>query len=272
LTEAEYLESVFFKVLDDLKEYLDDLTLVGGWLSYVYSKYLWSNLAIKPVTTTDIDFGLGAGRAHVYPRTIFELFSSLDYKERHPQMDRLYPVVLYKEGKVRIDFIAPPTLKKNVIEKMVGSQIDINKIEKFDFLLKYRDTVDIKNGKKIYTVHCPKPSAFLYHKAATFIDRDDEQKQAKDLHYMYFILRYAPNVENILGEIIRYKKQGYFEEVPKNLAHYFNRKTGKGCLMVEKENGPDAYIDDLRQDIFERFKNLRDSLAIGRVCPVHSLG
>ena len=260
MTEFVYLESIFFKVLDDLKDYLDDLTLVGGWLSYVYAKYLWNNLAIKPVTTTDIDFGLGVGKARVYPRTIFELLSSLDYKERHPQMDRMYPVVLYKEGKVRIDFIAPPKIQKNIVEKIVGSQIDINKIERFDFLLKYRITVDIKNKKEIYTIHCPKPSAFLYHKAATFIDRDDEQKQAKDLHYMYFILRYAPNIDAILKEIIQYNKQGYFKGVPKNLLHYFDRKSSKGCLMVEKENGPDEYIDDLRQDIFDRFKNLRESL------------
>ena len=84
MTELEYLESTFLKVLSDLKEYLDDLTLVGGWLSYVYAKYVWGNFAIKPVTTADIDFGLGAGNARVYPRTIFELLSSLDYKERHP--------------------------------------------------------------------------------------------------------------------------------------------------------------------------------------------
>ena len=262
MTELEYFESIFFKVLDDLKDYLDELTLVGGWLSYVYARYLWGNLVIKPVTTTDIDFGLGAGKARVHPKTIFELLSSLDYKERHLQMDRIYPVVLYKEGKVRLDFIAPPKVQIDIIEKIVGSQIDINKIEKFDFLLKYRIAVDIKNKKDIYTIHCPKPSAFLYHKAATFIDREDEQKQAKDLHYVYFILRYAPDIDTILKEIIQYNKQRYFEDTQKNLLHYFNRKTGKGCLMVEKENGPDAYIDDLRQDIFERFKNLRESLIV----------
>ncbi|MBU4311335.1 MAG: hypothetical protein KJ706_01290 [Candidatus Omnitrophica bacterium] len=264
MTEFEYLESTFFKVLGDLKEYLDELTLVGGWLSYVYAKYVWGNLAIKPVTTADIDFGLGAGRTRVYPKTIFELLSSLDYKERHPRMDRMYPVVLYKEGKVRLDFIAPPEIQKNIIEKIVGIQIDINKIEKFDFLLKHRIAVDIKNKKDIYRIHCPKPVAFLYHKAATFIDRDDEQKQAKDLHYMYFILRYAPDIDTILKEIIRYNKQGYFKETDRNLSHYFNRKTSNGCLMVEKENGPDAYIDDLRQDIFERFQNLREALGMHR--------
>jgi len=253
---------MFFKVLDDLKDYLDDLTLVGGWLSYVYAKYLWNNLTIKPVTTSDIDFGLGAGKARIYPRTIFDLLSSLDYKERHPQMDRIYPVVLYKEGKVRLDFIAPPKIQKDVIEKIVGSEIDINKIERFDFLLKYRLTVDIKNKKDIYRSHCPKPSAFLYHKAATFIDRDDERKQAKDLHYMYFILRHAPDIDTIFKEIVQYNKQGYFKDMPKNLSHYFERKTSKGCLMVEKENGPDEYVDDLRQDILERFKKLRESLIL----------
>ncbi len=30
--------------------------------------------------------------------------------------------------------------------------------------------------------------------------------------------------------------------------------------MVEKENGPDEYINDLRQDIFERFSKLLELL------------
>jgi hypothetical protein len=260
LTELQYLESTFFRVLGDLKDYLDELTLVGGWLSYIYAKYVWKNLAIKPVTTADIDFGLGAGRTGVYPKTIFKLLSSLDYKERHPQMDRMYPVVLYKDGKVRVDFIAPPNIQKSIIEKIVGSQININRIEKFDFLLKHRIAVDIKRKKKIYAIHCPKPSAFLYHKSATFIDREDEQKQAKDLHYMYFILRYAPDKDTILKEITQYYKQGHFKDTPNNLSPYFERKTSKGCLMVEKENGPDPYIDDLRQDIFERFNRMKELL------------
>lgn len=257
MTELEYLEVTFFKVLNDLKEYLGDLTLVGGWLSYVYAKYLWNNIAIKPVTTADIDFGFGSGETRVYSKTIFELLSSLDYKERHPQMDRMYPVVLYKEGRVRLDFIAPPSIGQGIIDKMIGSQIDINRIDKFDFLLKHRVDVEIKNKKEFFSIHCPKPSAFLYHKAATFIDREDGQKQAKDLYYMYFVLRYAPDVETVLDEIAKYYKLGYFKATPKNLASYFKSKTGNGCLMVEKENGPDPYIEDLRHDIFERFERLR---------------
>ncbi len=259
MTEIENIETIFFKVLDDLKDYLTDLTLVGGWMPYVYSRFLWNNLVVKPITTTDIDFGVGFTKVKAYPRTIFELLSTLHYKERHPQMDRLYPVVLYKEGKVRLDFIAPAKIKDEIIEKLVGRQIDINKIDKFEFLLEHRIVIEVKDEKKkqTYKINCPKPSAFLYHKGTTFILREDEQKQAKDLHYM---LRYAPDIDIILKEITQYYKHSYFKDIPKNLSSYFERKSSKGCLMVERENGPDPYIEDLRQDIFERFNRMKDVL------------
>lgn len=256
------IESIFFSVLEDLKDYLSDLTLVGGWMPYVYSRFLWSNVTEKPVTTVDIDFGFGEVATKVYPKTIFEKLSSLDYKERHPRMDRIYPVVLYKKGKVPIDFIAPRVVAQELIEKFIGRQINVNKIDKFDFLLKHRIRMMLKDKrhKETYRIYCPKPSAFLYHKGETFIDRENEQKQAKDLHYMYFILRYAPNTDTIFKDIRGYQKEKHFRNISKNLDRYFKRVSSRGCLMVEGENGPDEYIGDLRQDIFERFKSLRSTL------------
>ena len=257
------IESIFFNVLEDLKDYLCDLTLVGGWMPHIYSQFLWNNPAIKPVTTVDIDFGFGEVTTKVHPKTIFDTLSHLNYKERHPRMDRIYPVVLYKEGKVPIDFITSPDIEHNVIEKFVGRQISINKIDKFDFLLKHKIPIKVTNQKhtKTYEIYCPKPSAFLYHKGITFIERENEQKQAKDLHYMYFILRFAPDIDDIMKEITQYHKEGYLRDISKDLNKYFERISSQGCLMVEKENGPDEYIDDLRQDIFERFKKLRDVLS-----------
>lgn len=73
MAELDKLETVFFGVLEDLKDYHDDLTLVGGWLSFVYSRFLW---------------------------------------------------------------------------------------------------------KKSYVLNCPRPSAYVYHKLATFVRREDEQKKA----------------------------------------------------------------------------------------------
>lgn len=61
-------ELLFFEVLADLKEYLDDLVVVGGWLAYLYSKFLWENVSIEPITTVDIDFGLSEKSNKTYPR------------------------------------------------------------------------------------------------------------------------------------------------------------------------------------------------------------
>lgn len=148
MTELDKLESIFFDVLNDLKNYLSDLTLVGGWIPYIYAKFLWNNLTAKLITTTDIDFGFGESKTEVYPKTIFQMLSPLDYTERHPRMDRIYPVVLYKKGKIRIDFITFPEVSPDAIEKFIGRQININKIENFDFLLKYRIPVNIHDKSK----------------------------------------------------------------------------------------------------------------------------
>jgi len=51
LIKLSETETLFFNVLEDLKEYLVDLTLVGGWVPYVFSKFLWKNVIAEPVTT-----------------------------------------------------------------------------------------------------------------------------------------------------------------------------------------------------------------------------
>lgn len=255
----EKIEAVFFSVLEDINDYLPDLTLVGGWMPYVYSNYLWKTSIRNAVTTVDIDFGVDQSVSKDYSKTIFETLSSLNYSERHLKMDRMFPVVLYKE-KVPVEFITYPSVDIKAIEKMVGQQMQINRIDKFDFLLQHRMSIGVQAKKKSYLLNCPKPSAFLYHKGATFIDRENKEKQAKDLYYMYFILRYAPNVDEILKEVSQYKKKGYLPSVTNNVNKFFERVSSQGCLLIEQENGPDEYIHDVRQDIFERFKDLGEVL------------
>ena len=257
----EKIEAVFFEVLEDISAYLSDLALVGGWMPYIYSNYLWKTKIRNPIVTVDIDFGVDQTVAGDYSKTIFETLSGLGYKERHLKMDRMFPVMLYKE-KVPIEFITYPTVDIKAIEKMVGTQIQINKIEKFDFLLQHRIPITVKSKKKdkAYVLNCPKPSAFLYHKGSTFIDRMNKEKQAKDLYYMYFILRYAPDTEVILKEVSEYKAKGYLPGVSDNIKKFFERVSSQGCLMIEEENGDDEYIHDVRQDIFERFENFKKVL------------
>lgn len=183
----------------------------------------------------------------------------MNYQEHHLSMDRLFPVVLYKE-KIPVEFITYPAADIKTIRKMLGQQIQINRINKFDFLLKHRLSLNVRTKEKNYSIHCPKPSAFLYHKGTTFMDRENKEKQAKDLYYMYFILRYAPDIDLILSEISHYRKEGHFMNVQNDIHTFFERVSSQGCVLVEQENGPDEYIDDVRQDIFDRFKMLRKIL------------
>jgi hypothetical protein len=143
----EKIESIFFSVLKDMHDYLPDLTLVGGWIPYIYSNFLWKTSTQNPVTTVDIDFGVGQSAARRYPKTIFETLSSLKYKEHHLKMDRMFPVVLCKE-KVPVEFITYPAADIEAIKKSVGGQMQINRIDKFVFLLKHRISVDVQAKKK----------------------------------------------------------------------------------------------------------------------------
>lgn len=147
-------------MLDDLEEYLVDLTLVGGWLSYVYPKFVWDNLNVNPVTTVDVDFGVSSDRPRVHKQTIFQILSRRDYTESHLSMDRMYPVVLFKEGKVRVDFISAADIPHEVVEQLVGSQMSISQLKDFDFILNHRIKVNVQNKKsrKTYVLYCPRPA------------------------------------------------------------------------------------------------------------------
>ena len=75
------------------------------------------------------------------------------------------------------------------------------------------------------------------------------------------MLRFCPQREKLAGEVIAFiknRKEG--KSVTKNLKGYFSSVDSKGPLFVEQENGPDEFIHDLRQDIFERFSKLREAL------------
>ena len=45
----------FFK---DMQPYRDNFVLIGGWLPFIYSKYVWKNKPVGIVHTMDIDVAL----------------------------------------------------------------------------------------------------------------------------------------------------------------------------------------------------------------------
>ena len=254
-------EELLIKVIEDLADFLPYLVLVGGWVPYVYAKFIWGDIPNLAVSTSDIDFGVGdkkfQGRDTVSSRV-----RMLNYGERHVSMDRMnpfVPVVSLPSAslKAEVEFITDPKVSKKTIEQLIGRSIKINEIENFYLLLESPTTVIIHG----HEVQIPNAAMFLFHKLLTFVQRGNKIKFKKDLYYVYYLLRFSPDGPKLIDDVcslIKVREQG--KQVVQNLKKYFKSMDSEGPMLVEQENGPDQYIRDVHKDIFDRFKNLRDKI------------
>ena len=127
------------KVINDLSDFLPYLVLVGGWVPYIYAKYIWKNVPNLAVTTGDIDFGVGA-QDFRGKETISSRVQKLGYGEWHVSMDRMIPfipIVKDVDGdlKAEVEFITDPKVQKDVVNKIIGTAIKVNEIKHFGLLL-----------------------------------------------------------------------------------------------------------------------------------------
>jgi hypothetical protein len=251
-------EKLLIKVTDDLADFLPYLVLVGGWVPYIYARYIWKNVPNMAVTTGDIDFGVGAQDFNGKD-TVASRVQKLGYGERHVSMDRPFPFVPVVKNaagdlKAEVEFITDPKIPRKIVNKIVGQEIKINEIQYFRLLLDSIITVKM-NGKSI---RIPTESMFAFHKLLTFVDRENKEKLRKDLYYVYYMLRFSQKKEQLNDDVVGLiKKQKEGKQVKANLKEYFSSVDSKGPLFVEQENGPDPYINNVRQDVFDKFGAIR---------------
>lgn len=251
-------EKLLIKVIDDLADFLPYLVLVGGWVPYIYARYIWKNVPNMAVTTGDIDFGVGA-QDYNGKDTVASCVQRLGYGERHVSMDRSFPFVpIVKDAsgdvKAEVEFITDPKVSRKLVNKIVGQEIKINEIQHFSLLLGSAITVQMD----LKSIQIPTESMFTSHKLLTFIDRENKEKLRKDLYYVYYMLRFCPKREQLADDVVTFiKKRKEGKQVRENLKEYFGSVDSKGPLFVEQENGPDTYIDNVRQDAFDKFSGIR---------------
>lgn len=252
---------LLIKVINDLSDFLPYLVLVGGWVPYIYAKYIWKNVPNMAITTGDIDFGVGS-QDFKGKDTISSRVQRLGYGERHVSMDRPFPFVpIVKDtagdAKAEVEFITDPKVPRDVVNKIMGTAIKINEIKHFSLLLGSVVTVNM-DGRDI---QIPTEAMFTFHKLLTFINRQNMEKLRKDLYYVYYMLRFSPQKAQLADDVaalIKKLKEG--KKVKQNLIEYFSNVDSKGPLYVEQENGPDAYIDDIKEDAFDKFSGIRRRL------------
>ena len=74
------------------------------------------------------------------------------------------------------------------------------------------------------------------------------------MYYVYYMLRFCHKKEELFDDVVSLiKKRKEGKQVKQNLNEYFSSVDSNGPFFVKEENGPDAYIDDVRQDAFDKF-------------------
>ena len=251
-------EKLLIKVIDDLADFLPYLVLVGGWVPYIYARYIWKNVPNMAVTTGDIDFGVG-DQDFNGKDTVASRVQRLGYGERHVSMDRMVPFVpivkdVTGDLKAEVEFITDPKVPRKIVNKIVGQEIKINEIQHFSLSLGSVITAQMNERD----IQIPTESMFTFHKLLTFVERENKEKLKKDLYYVYYMLRFCPKKEQLTDDVIALiKKRKEGKRVKENLKEYFSSADSKGPLFVGEENGPDTYIDNVRQDAFDKFSGIR---------------
>ncbi len=248
---------LLIKVINDLSAFLPYLVLVGGWVPYIYAKHIWKNVPNMAVTTGDIDFGVGAQDFNGKD-TISSCVQRLGYGERHVSMDRTIPFVpivkdVAGDFKAEVEFITDPKVPRDAVDKIIGTAIKINKIKHFSLLL--GSVIAVRMDDR--AIQIPTESMFTFHSMLTFVERQNKEKLRKDLYYVYYMLRFSSKKEQLTDDmvgLIKKLKEG--KKVKQNLIEYFSSVDSKGPLFVEQENGPDTYIDNVREDAFDKFSDI----------------
>jgi hypothetical protein len=253
-------ERAFFKVLQDLRNYLPYLVVVGGWVSYLYRNYLWKGEVDKPYLTADI--GIRTKIENFQQTSIYKRFTELQYSERHLSLGKAYPVVpevkLTEDAvPIPVEFISGKDVSEDCLRKVVGSEILVNKLEYFEIILE--DTVKIKTEAKTSSleIFIPSPENYIFHKLLTFSLRPDQTKMRKDLYYVYYILRFIPNSVSLLRNISKFKHRPECKTARENVDRFFSNRLSQGVLLVADEFGPDARVKDIREHILSTFQELR---------------
>ncbi|HMQ11016.1 MAG TPA: GSU2403 family nucleotidyltransferase fold protein [Oligoflexia bacterium] len=253
MPDASFL--LLLQTLKDLKPFLSHLVLVGGWVPYIYSQYVWK-LSHIPRGTADIDFGL-KDITYKGKSTIAHKLKQKQYGEHHINMGKLRPYIpVAKHGDERADVEFITSANPETFKSLVGKDIKINQIENFDLLLEKPLRMPIEG----LNIQIPRPSIFIFHKLLTFVERQGQFKREKDLYYAYFMLLFHSDNEQVSQEIkqlILKKPQG--KTVEKNIKNYFDDEFDQGPRIIGqqiKATSIQTFVKDVQQDSFERLRKL----------------
>lgn len=258
------MERAFLDTLAGLSPELPRLVIVGGWCPTLYATYLWQKKIPNIPTTMDVDLGVTETGPKKFEATVYDRLKQMGLAmERIHEKDPEPIEFIYKEKNVemKLEFITSFETSDDTLNRFLGKKLACHRIEAFEILLGNPLTLHVNHPQRRLAVQVPRPELFLYHKGITFVSRSDSLKRDKDLFYVYFILRFSPDLQGLLDAVSRLKSHEYFGTFRKNLTDYLADPSRQGYLMLRPFVSRWVEERDINKEIEETFRGLLREIA-----------
>ena len=247
------------ETLTALDESLDKLVLVGGWLPFIYCNYLWKVPALDIPYTTDIDLGVQETGPLRYALTVFQRLRQADLAMEPIYSKEKMPIqFIYKKSglEVRIDFITSHDTSDDTHNRFLGTEVSWNRIDSFEVLLHSPKRLRIDLDGIVFSVNVPLPATFFFHKGIIFASRSDDYKKAKDLYTVFWGLKFCPDRQELIKEIMEFRKHEYFRAFQQNLKEYVKDISKPGYLLLRPFLSPWLLEKKINSEITEVFHSI----------------
>jgi hypothetical protein len=228
-------ERALSDVLAALGESLKNLVLVGGWLPFIYARHLWRMGAVDIPQTTDIDLGVGEIGAGRFQATVFEKLTRAGLAAESIHPGEATPLqFVHRKGRtaVRVEFLTSEFVSDDTRARFLGKNLAWSRLAAFEVLLKETIPLWLDLGGKSFQVKTPPPARYFYHKALIFEARDNEYKMGKDLYTFWWGLRFAPEPDALIQEILALKGDEFFPRFTETMAEQFKDAGSPGYALL----------------------------------------
>jgi len=192
-TSEEHFQAVLFPILNELRDYLPHIVLIGGWVPFLHRHFGGAGEWEKdPVSTVELDVLLPDAPSAGHPGDLLKTLLGAGFRA----VDKNSPPAVWERDTVRgerIEFFlghSGPAKLVGVVGAVPGEAgVGALKLEGMQFLREQAVELPVRaeaNSPSTDTllVRVPSLPAFLIHKGSIFFRRSEREKRAKDLLYI----------------------------------------------------------------------------------------
>jgi hypothetical protein len=253
----------FLKTLWILRDYLPEIVVGGGWVPFIYYRYLLKDKEHEPIYTRDIDFMVQTQVPVIGSKTVDQLLVEAGFKAIFKSRD--IPPLVHYEGNidgldVEIEFLTDQKGSRPELILKVQNGLHAEALRFISIVVENTIEVTIDDifseaDPSALKVKVPTPSAYIFHKGLVFMRRRDREKRAKDLYYIFDIItgcgQIKPDIIAGLEELSK-KYFAWFRIFIKNLGLYFESPNSEGILLITEQR-PSSEFQGLNEDQFKRY-------------------